>query len=427
MPVRLSANMYFTACCPPAQAPILRKSRLWTKCEPRTSRVFGCDATVQCDYRYSMEAFQTDILIGYESALRLFGQAGGIGAVLQTELAQRRIGNARQALTAFEKMTFLSGEMSGYGPEACLLPDFLTRTLTSHEVLETVRNHCPVLLDHLPVDLVVMNAETRLQSKAVRCRTWNRAIPAGGIVRFAEHLFLSSPEFAFVQLARGNSMLRLAYIASGLCGAYCRDDSSLMKRRPLTTLVMLALYLEAMEREPDGLHMRRPDGWTKARRALSYAIEGARSPEEIACGMLLGMPTRLGGFGLGMPLSNPSITISISTSGGERLVERFPDLYWPERKLIVEYDSDAFHTGGRRRGQDANRVLEFRAAGYTVVSLTTSQLFTYGLLENAARQMIAETGTERQLKRFDETRLRMQGRRTEAHRVLVDCCLNGLV
>ena len=143
--------------------------------------------------------------------------------------------------------------------------------------------------------------------------------------------------------------------------------------------------------------------------------------------MLLGMPTRMGGFGLGIPLSNASLFIKIRTATGERVVERFPDLYWPDRNLIVEYDSDSFHTAGRRRGKDANRVLEFRSAGYTVVTLTTSQLFTYGLLENAVRQMIAETGTERQLKRFDETRVQMQGRRVEAHRVLTGCCLRGFV
>ena len=143
--------------------------------------------------------------------------------------------------------------------------------------------------------------------------------------------------------------------------------------------------------------------------------------------MLLGMPTRTGGFGLGMPLSNASLFIKISSPAGQRVAECFPNLYWPVRNLIVEFYSDAFHTAGRKRGKDANRVLELRAAGYTVVTLTTSQLFTYGLLENAARQMIAETGTKRQLRRFDETRLQMQSRRVEAHRVLTGCCLRGLV
>lgn len=374
-----------------------------------------------------MDSFQTDILIGYESALRLFGQAGGIGATLQTELAQRRIGNFRQALSATEAAVSFADNAMERGSGVCSVPDFLTRTLTSSEVLEAVRNHCPVLFDHLPVDLVVTNAEARLQSRTVKCRTWSRAIPIGSIVRLADHLFLSSPEFVFAQLARSNSMLALAYIASGLCSAYCRGDALLMKRRPLTTVEMLIRYLELLDRGPGGSPSRRPDGWSKARSALSYVIENARSPEEIVCGMLLGMPTRLGGFGLGMPLSNVSLSIKIRTPTGERIVERMPDLYWPDRKLVVEYDSDAFHTTGRQRGRDANRALEFRAAGYLVVSLTTSQLFTYGLLENAARQIIVETGTERQVKRFDGTRLRMRERRAEAHRMLTDCCLHGLV
>ena len=351
--------------------------------------------------------------------MSLYGRADTTAATIQTELLHRRLGVARHAVAGSH-----SAERSS---DDCLIPDFLVRTLTSEGAISQVRSSCPTLLEHLPIDLVVTHPDARLHGDSVRCRLWSGPIPVGGVVKLADHLFLSSPEFLLAQLARGRSLLELAFIASGLCGAYCWGDEGLPKRRPLTTIEEISMYLNCIERECERTAIRRLDGLTRAVRALAFAIACARSSEEIACGMLLGLPTRLGGFDLGMPLSNPSIMIPIATPEGERLVERFPDLFWRDRKLIVEYDSDAFHMTGRRRGRDANRVIEFRAAGFTVMPITTSQLFSYDLLENAARQIIADTGMPRQLKNFDANRLRFRPLRMGTHRLLTGLCHNGLI
>ena len=42
------------------------------------------------------------------------------------------------------------------------------------------------------------------------------------------------------------------------------------------------------------------------------------------------------------------------------------DLAYPEARLVIEYDSDQWHTGVVRRHEDADRRNQLRAAGWTV-------------------------------------------------------------
>ncbi|HEY3721825.1 MAG TPA: hypothetical protein VGN59_00555 [Acidimicrobiia bacterium] len=50
------------------------------------------------------------------------------------------------------------------------------------------------------------------------------------------------------------------------------------------------------------------------------------------------------------------------------------DLAYPERRIVVEYDSDRWHTGVDRRHRDAARRNRLRALGWIVVEVTPAQL-----------------------------------------------------
>lgn len=50
------------------------------------------------------------------------------------------------------------------------------------------------------------------------------------------------------------------------------------------------------------------------------------------------------------------------------------DLAYPESKLILEYDSDQWHSGTTRRHRDAERRNHLRALGWTVLEVTPAQL-----------------------------------------------------
>jgi very-short-patch-repair endonuclease len=50
------------------------------------------------------------------------------------------------------------------------------------------------------------------------------------------------------------------------------------------------------------------------------------------------------------------------------------DLAYPESKLVLEYDSDQWHSGTSRRHRDAARRNELKALGWTVLEVTPAQL-----------------------------------------------------
>jgi very-short-patch-repair endonuclease len=71
--------------------------------------------------------------------------------------------------------------------------------------------------------------------------------------------------------------------------------------------------------------------------------------------------------GLGSPVRQHEIRAD------GRVVARV-DLAYPDEKLVVEYDSDAWHTGVARRHRDAERRNRLRALGWTVLEVTPGQL-----------------------------------------------------
>lgn len=55
-------------------------------------------------------------------------------------------------------------------------------------------------------------------------------------------------------------------------------------------------------------------------------------------------------------------------------IKRYADYLWKAWKLILEYESDAFHASSEKLGADSARRAELQREGYTVVTLTNRQL-----------------------------------------------------
>jgi very-short-patch-repair endonuclease len=93
------------------------------------------------------------------------------------------------------------------------------------------------------------------------------------------------------------------------------------------------------------LDPRRPsaDTWSAAERRLRDLIDRA-----------------------GLPLPEANVAIE-----GGRFV---PDLLWRSARVIVEYDSDAFHSGPAAGRRDAARHNALTALGYTVIHVTRDEL-----------------------------------------------------
>lgn len=86
--------------------------------------------------------------------------------------------------------------------------------------------------------------------------------------------------------------------------------------------------------------------------------------------MLLCLPPSLGGFGL----PRPELNYPIATNE-EGVAMRKCDLYWPNQKFALEYDSDAFHSDASKLHLDSSRRSTLEKAGVHVVSVTKNQVF----------------------------------------------------
>ena len=116
-------------------------------------------------------------------------------------------------------------------------------------------------------------------------------------------------------------------------------------------------------------------GRKNALKALRFIENGSASPMETVLAILLVLPYRLGGYGFPKPLLNYRIEIPASigkTAGKSKYY--YCDLYWPDRKVDVEYDSDTYHTGSERIAQDATRRNALSSTGITVVTVSRSQV-----------------------------------------------------
>lgn len=94
--------------------------------------------------------------------------------------------------------------------------------------------------------------------------------------------------------------------------------------------------------------------------------------------MLLCLPCSCGGYGLPVPLLNRYV------AAGKYIA----DLSWHESKVLVEYDSNEWHTGAERIARDSKRRGNLSLAGYQVVGVTNEQIKSIDEMDVVA-QLIA--------------------------------------
>lgn len=217
-----------------------------------------------------------------------------------------------------------------------------------------------------PYHVLVADAASRGKSQLVRSHVCAAAYPPGSFRRLTHDLYVSSPELCFLQLAPSLSFGRLALLGMELCGGYAldADDSEGFRRRePLST----AAALRRVSQRFSGVKGAKP-----ARLAARFLVDGALSPMEAAVVLLLCAPTSRGGYGLAPPVLNAEVRLTRSSARWPG--SRFCDLYWPARRLAIEYDSNRFHVGADRIARDASRRAQLAREGITVLTLTWDQV-----------------------------------------------------
>ncbi|MFR5828653.1 MAG: DUF559 domain-containing protein, partial [Adlercreutzia equolifaciens] len=130
-------------------------------------------------------------------------------------------------------------------------------------------------------------------------------------------------------------------------------------------------------------------GVAKAAKATKYAHDRSRSPMETAAILLFTLPQQRGGYSLSGARLNRKITLSPKARKMAGINRLEPDIAWPKAKIIVEYDSKAFHNQEARISNDARRKNAFTASGFQVITLTSSQLNSKTEMDKIAAHIAA--------------------------------------
>lgn len=182
------------------------------------------------------------------------------------------------------------------------------------------------------------------------------------IIKGAEYYTTSDgrclPELAFMQVANTYSDVDLIYLGLQLVSGYKGN-------RPICTIKDIYTCAATLEGH---------QGRSRVLTIIPYLCEGSRSPMETLLYMSLCLPVHLGGRGFReLQFNYPIESITYGRS-------YYADLCWPEKKLIIEYQSK-YHESAEQKKRDAQRrqILEFE--GYHVIEVWSEDLHKADLFE----------------------------------------------
>ena len=261
-----------------------------------------------------------------------------------------------------------------------------------------------------PVNLLVGSHNARRKSKIVAPRIFTGSTPKGCFISIGGGMVVSAPPLCFIQMAYELPLIKLIELGFELCGSYSLHastkhgtsladvnnsgpadiDRTLYGHKQLTNIKEIKEFTTHMK----GMH-----GYKKALRAIRYIIDGSASPMETILVMLLTLPYKLGGYELPAPELNKRIDLGYAAtlrpgSSFNKSVSSFVrsgrayyvcDLFWPEVKLAVEYDSNFYHTGADRIISDSEKRLDLNTLGINVITVTSRQIRNIDEFENIAK------------------------------------------
>lgn len=226
-----------------------------------------------------------------------------------------------------------------------------------------------------PLHFTVAEERDRRQ-RCAHCHVAPTSLREGLVVPITGDVFAPPPEIALIQGSRGFDLPRIALKGSALCGAFAiTRDGHLTGREPLTS----PGAVERLSRTHRDLA-----GCIAVRSAVPWMLPRGASPRELASALALALPTHHGGYGLLRPLLNQRV--DVTRRGQPAAAKRYyvADLCWPAQRLILEYDSDAFHLTSSQHYYDAVKRTTLEEMGYRVITLTSRQLRSLDEMDKVA-------------------------------------------
>lgn len=215
----------------------------------------------------------------------------------------------------------------------------------------------------------------------LKCHFLQKNLLSSSFLYLEEGVYISSPELCFLQMASLLSVEELILVGFELCGTYALSLDARCKARDrehaIASRGSMEKFLARIGRHP---------GKEKAQRALRYVRDGSASPMESALAMLLGLPSSLGGYGLGMPKLNWRVDTAKERADRLQTSFRKCDLFWPPN-LTVEYESAQEHSGREALERDAIRRNDLFGKRVYTMSVTPRQVYNVRMLDMRAKQI----------------------------------------
>lgn len=238
-----------------------------------------------------------------------------------------------------------------------------------------------------PIHTLVSSPVKGASQSNATYHVWRTPLPARAFFHVARNVYVCSPELAFLQVAGTLPLVETIRLGYELCGNYSLDqqtDGGFFKREALTTPDKLLACCNAATRAR---------GLKKARQAIGHVLPNAASPAETRLAMCIALPCRLGGLGLDAPQVNGHIPLSVRDKKLLGKSHFICDLYWPDRRVALEYDSDTFHTGADRISHDSQRRNALAHQDVTVLTMTAQTFRNVDAFNKTGRILAKHLGT----------------------------------
>lgn len=228
-----------------------------------------------------------------------------------------------------------------------------------------------------PLHAMVFRRDNRRKNDKVVFHVCSSKLPPRTFYCLEPDVYVVSPELCFIQMANELSEIELLKLGYDLTAQYSlMPQGGFVFRAPITNqkrLMETAKYLSGFK------------GIKKAHRVLPYICDNAASVREAELAMLLSLPCSRGGFGLPKPMLNVAIAIPKAKRNLFMKDYYVCDLFWGDALLAIEYDSDQYHMGIDRIGNDAAKRNALELMGIKVVTVTNKQIKNNTELEIVAR------------------------------------------
>lgn len=260
--------------------------------------------------------------------------------------------------------------------------------------------------DAHPIHVAVPEAKKRIRARGVTCSAY-AGIPSRSFVDIGHGVAIARPELIFAEMGAAMSLPIQLLLGYELCGCYSRDaldprgEGITYSLDPLTTPDAIKNYLEGCHHLP---------GIWQSRYVLPYLAANAWSPIESVIAQMSLLPVEEAGYGLGNLVLNQRIGYG---DGGSRV----PDILFAGTHVGLNYDGgghfgldDVIAAAGTDREKevvakarskivdDKRRDRELLVAGYSVLAVTSEDLYEPGGLDAVMAQVIElierETGRE---------------------------------